>query len=777
MEGGSESIVEVREEVMVSPTGGNPTVRKAHFIKPSTNSITGPFSKLHSLSLFSFPAVFDPKKCGLEVKFIGWRSRHNKWRTWVHKMASLHESTWKKAGVYGAIMNSTYGITKNDDLIFGVAERWFRETKSFIFPWGEATITLEDVMILGGFSVLGSPVFAALETEELKEIEKKLQRGRTELYHTPTRKAEQSLWMERFIGTDSEIEHQAFLVLWLSRFVFPSSSDLIVKSVFPIAIHLARGTRIALAPAVLANIYRDLSCLKEAIVATRELQIHEKSRDERLAIITLCSPFHLVLVWTWERFSELRPKPKSIRNGEPRLARWHGLRREVKNVRSVLDSAKASFDWRPYAKTITNWEFPKFYGEDEMWVSIDSCLDDELLAFARCLRVSALVGLTTVEQYLPHRVALQFGMDQDLPSCVTRSNWSPEIAWGDYSKPVGGGRLYVPPRFFEADVTTRYLEWWKESVLSFQEQRGYSSFLMIPKELTRSLNSTQPGSYSIKPSSARILTHNQKDISSSSGLSTGHKRTANHKEKNGALVLPESPPKSLLGLVGCSEAKSKTINAASPLDINSDSSDCSVIVLEVKSKEKGNSASSSPLSSTSKAVVDFRLQQELDTSPFPPGFPPKNKLVEAKSFVGEDREILQYSAQSPKRKGAMGALVPPALDSNISESSGCDLEIKEKQNTSSSPFTEELVDFGVQKELCNSLICPALPPKSKMVEAKCSPAEDKMTVEEHFRSFCKGDNAGNSSDGDYEDQLTLSQMLHMKRLHGVERKEVSNGGN
>lgn len=74
----------------------------------------------------------------------------------------------------------------------------------------------------------------------------------------------------------SEIEHEAFLALWLSRSVFPFSFKTVSKSVFPIALHLARGTRIALAPAVLASIYRDMSSLKEKIVALFELVVRVK---------------------------------------------------------------------------------------------------------------------------------------------------------------------------------------------------------------------------------------------------------------------------------------------------------------------------------------------------------------------------------------------------------------------------------------------------------------------------------------------------------------------
>ncbi|CAO2813820.1 unnamed protein product [Amaranthus hypochondriacus] len=71
-----------------------------------------------------------------------------------------------------------------------------------------------------------------------------------------------------------------------------------------------------------------------------------------------------------------------------------------------------------------------------MWVLIDSDVNEELLSFVRCLRVSELVGCDCVMQYLPHRVGMQFGMDQDIPSSVTRSNAHLELAWASYSKPV-----------------------------------------------------------------------------------------------------------------------------------------------------------------------------------------------------------------------------------------------------------------------------------------------------------------------------------------------------
>ncbi|KAF9666966.1 hypothetical protein SADUNF_Sadunf16G0283500 [Salix dunnii] len=52
-------------------------------------------------------------------------------------------------------------------------------------------------------------------------------------------------------------KHETFLVLWLSRHIFPYTCDSIWKLVFSIVVHVAGGNRIA--PAVLASIYRDMT--------------------------------------------------------------------------------------------------------------------------------------------------------------------------------------------------------------------------------------------------------------------------------------------------------------------------------------------------------------------------------------------------------------------------------------------------------------------------------------------------------------------------------------
>ncbi|XP_022735556.1 uncharacterized protein LOC111288863 [Durio zibethinus] len=460
MEKQSETIVEEREEFMVSPTGGYPTRRKAHFLNPTATSNIGKVSELPMDCFSPKPLTCDFKDLSEKVLFKGWKHPTEKWKRWVRNMHPKHQVLWKQVGIYEAVMSSMYDMKQHKELVLGIAEKWSLDTSTFIFPWGEATITLEDVMVCGGYSVLGASVLSTLKTKQLVELEEKLIEGRKEAARWSSLVATHNAWMDYFMGTGHDLEHEAFLSLWLSNFVLVKSTSFkyIGKHVFPIAIHLARGTQVALAPAVLSSIYRDLSLLKDWFFGSNVVQTNE--------LANLYAPFQLVQVWIWERFPRLRPMANSISHGEPRLARWHRLKVNVDDMKLAIDSAGKSFQWRPYAIAVNGWSLPKFYGDKEQYILIDSRLNEEIQSFARCLRVSELVGVESIEQYLPHRVAMQFGMDQDIPGCVARCNGNPEIAWRNYSRPIQDAVLYIPGRFFESDVTTQYSDWWKQSMLA-----------------------------------------------------------------------------------------------------------------------------------------------------------------------------------------------------------------------------------------------------------------------------------------------------------------------
>ncbi|KAK2387270.1 serine/threonine-protein phosphatase 7 long form protein [Trifolium repens] len=451
-----KTLMEVREDFMLSPAGDSePTLRTAHFLKPIAKSIHESNFKVNP---FSSSFVSGIKERPFTTHFHGWKYNQEKWYCWVDKLKPKYESLWRKAGIFQAIMSTKCYIHKYVNLLIGVVDKWCSETNTFVFPFGEATITLEDVMVLGGYPILGDPVFISLEDQEMREVEKILILAREHLTQPTT-----SPWMDMFIDKGSEIEHEAFLATWLSLFVFPHYY-LVKSCVFPIAVHLARGNPIALAPAVLASLYKDLSFFKKTIV---DMSKYPVDGDSFPLEVTIHSPFYLVQIWVWERFKNLQPQPMLINHGDPILIRWHKVRSLHMNIDSVklaLDSATNDFLWRPYVRYSDKCEM--FYPNDEIWIPFKKDLvDEQMLSFVISLRVSELVGFDSIEQYLPHRVAMQFGFDQDVPSYVPRFNETKAIAWKNYCRPISDKKLYFPARLFEADVTTRYAKWWKQSML------------------------------------------------------------------------------------------------------------------------------------------------------------------------------------------------------------------------------------------------------------------------------------------------------------------------
>ncbi|KAE8669969.1 Ribosome-binding factor A family protein isoform 1 [Hibiscus syriacus] len=719
MEGPETSLVEVREEeLMVTPGCQtlDPCSKTARFLKPIFSSLKTPLPKLPSQNLSSLEqSSFNPKDLPLSIGYHGWRCRASNWSIWVDKMRVLHESTWKKAGIFDAILNSTYQIKRNSDLVLGLAEKWCCETKSFVFPWGEASVTLEDVMILGGFSVLGSPVFAELDTDESKELEEGLKNVRIEIVRSKAKKACPRLWMQRFMDNGGELEHEAFLAFWLSRYVFTNAYETIREHVFSIAVHLARGTKLALAPAVLASIYRDLCLLKDAIIAST------KMAKEEVFKLTLWSPFQLVQVWAWERFAELRPQPNPIPKGEPRLVRWHDVSCKVENVRLVLESAGGSFKWRPYTMQIDHWKQPKFYRENEVCIRTTARLDKELESFVRCLRASELVGVDCIEQYLPHRVARQFGMDQDIPDFVPQSkNQTHEIAWLNYCESLTGVKLYIPSRLYKAGVTARYLKWWKDSVF---ESKGTAKGL---KKSAKNPKGKKHG----KTSSGCSGFHQK--------IESFHRKT----EANDPSVLPnctvKSSKKQRDSVVKTKKSKSVSqILEEKQVCNNGSSSSASCgknskkSTKNPKGNKKGREESSSPnvpLGSSKESARTLKRKNRDDSDSASPSLSKKRlKCAEKSKGMKKDTPV------SASSRSAFRSSKNPALVTKDKEEASSDVasHVLPSASAKESPCTIE------RKNQCSSLDPISLERISKGKEAEDSTEDYNPTIVEMMRSCNK----------------------------------------
>ncbi|XP_051129982.1 uncharacterized protein LOC127250642 [Andrographis paniculata] len=140
-------------------------------------------------------------------------------------------------------MSSTITIHRNKDLLFGFLEKWCETTNSFIFPWGEATLTLKDMAVLGGYSVLGERALRTSERGELGEIEKKLHKARSVISRCKSKKPMCGAMDGEIHGEPERNRAQSVSRYWLSRFVFPIASGIVNGDVLSIAARLGRGAK------------------------------------------------------------------------------------------------------------------------------------------------------------------------------------------------------------------------------------------------------------------------------------------------------------------------------------------------------------------------------------------------------------------------------------------------------------------------------------------------------------------------------------------------------
>ncbi|KAH0682883.1 hypothetical protein KY285_020383 [Solanum tuberosum] len=75
---------------------------------------------------------------------------------------------------------------------------------------GETTITLEDMMILEGFSVLGDPVLSPLPSTVLVQIRENLEKARR--YLDGLKANSHTRWFNFFMNSGKDYEDEAFCI-------------------------------------------------------------------------------------------------------------------------------------------------------------------------------------------------------------------------------------------------------------------------------------------------------------------------------------------------------------------------------------------------------------------------------------------------------------------------------------------------------------------------------------------------------------------------------------
>jgi hypothetical protein len=99
------------------------------------------------------------------------------------------------------MISSRYELRCHEDVIFGLLEYWCPETNTLVFPWGEATITLEDIGSLVGLPVLREPVTEPLAGDSVKIEE--MRKHRKQMCRSKLKKAHHGSWLKHFMNNVS----------------------------------------------------------------------------------------------------------------------------------------------------------------------------------------------------------------------------------------------------------------------------------------------------------------------------------------------------------------------------------------------------------------------------------------------------------------------------------------------------------------------------------------------------------------------------------------------
>ncbi|CAL8121399.1 unnamed protein product [Prunus armeniaca] len=217
------------------------------------------------------------------------------WSEWVDdelKNPSTHDIL-SRAGVLEAIFASkACDIHIEVKTLRHLVRRWSTETHTFICSWGEFTPTLEDVANIFHLPLCGSqdPFHIALTPEDGLKLET-LRKGAPT---SPSTSLRSSNWIQFFGNSDRDepCRLAAFVSLWLGRFLFCDfSQDCLHGRVFPLALAIAQGSMILLAPMFLAHLYRLLD----------HIQFLEKGEAGTMAVETFVNSSFLQ-IFLWERF-------------------------------------------------------------------------------------------------------------------------------------------------------------------------------------------------------------------------------------------------------------------------------------------------------------------------------------------------------------------------------------------------------------------------------------------------------------------------------------------
>ena len=240
-----------------------------------------------------------------------------------------------------------------------LVHRWCPALHTFLFSFGELTVTLEEVVNNFLLPMLGdeNPFEINLSDEDLKVEEKLFTHFGGRTASSDEKSARMGRWvMSLSREKDKEVKWAGFLAFWLSKFLFSEFPGYGIKSaLFPLAISLARGAQYPLAPMFLGHVYSQLDQLHGdeaegdscyAITSSLHCAILQELMWDR-SLVTLARCRNLKFVK--EKFQGSPDVVKGLfvnsTDSHPIIFRWLSLKGGSLNLVELFDQA-GHLHWR-----------------------------------------------------------------------------------------------------------------------------------------------------------------------------------------------------------------------------------------------------------------------------------------------------------------------------------------------------------------------------------------------------------------------------------------------
>lgn len=168
---------------------------------------------------------------------------------WLTKVEKVKAQAWKDIGIYDLIMLSKLNLDYNTPMLISSSYFWDSTHYTFHLPCGMATPTLFDMAAIIGLEPTGhtyDPDIDSMDTIAFSTTRAAYSTHIT-YYH------------DKDIEDVSNVEHIAFLALWLSHSIFCSKSLQVTKKYLTLANQLHARHDIFLSKMILESLYESLS--------------------------------------------------------------------------------------------------------------------------------------------------------------------------------------------------------------------------------------------------------------------------------------------------------------------------------------------------------------------------------------------------------------------------------------------------------------------------------------------------------------------------------------